>query len=57
MENQIRSETLNNDTLDNMNEGRTIKYLGFHQNNKIDHTEIKIHLKNEFKTSRKKTEF
>lgn len=39
--NQPELETLTNDSLDDMNEDETYKYLSFHNNTKMDHTEIK----------------
>ncbi|XP_078050794.1 uncharacterized protein LOC144477179 [Augochlora pura] len=40
--------TLNNQILDNLEQNETYKYLGFQQNTRINHTQIKSHLKKQY---------
>lgn len=42
------TETLNNEPIDNMQIQETYKYLGFHQNTRIDHTTIKKELNRQY---------
>lgn len=42
-------EIINNETLENMAENQTYKYLGFEQNIRINHTDIKTQLKTQYK--------
>jgi hypothetical protein len=44
------TETLNQETVDNMQQTETYKYLGFRQNYKLDHTVIKTELKQQYVT-------
>lgn len=46
---QETTETLNNETLKNMEPTETYKYLGFDQNTSINHTHIKQQLKRKYK--------
>lgn len=46
---EILTETLNGQTLDNLRDGETYKYLGLQQNTRIEHTKVKELLKNQYK--------
>ncbi|VEN51470.1 unnamed protein product [Callosobruchus maculatus] len=47
--NQPEKEVVTGQPLDNMDKDETYKYLGFNQNVKIDHTQVKAQLTQEFK--------
>lgn len=46
---EIETEILNDEELRNMQQNETYKYLGFQQNTRINHTEIKEHIVQEYK--------